>query len=137
LPARAAQLAQIVMTGRQLSVFLASSLLAELLSILAVFFCLSAFGEISLPLVLALTPVVMLNNLLPVTPGGLGVREGLAVLMFAQVWQVADPRERVLAAYLANTALVLLLPAAAGAVLAWLAGFRLRGRSAPGTGQGG
>jgi hypothetical protein len=133
LPAKAAQLAQIVITGRQLCVFLASSLLAELLSIVAVYFCLSSFGAISLPLVLALTPVVMLNNLLPITPGGLGVREGLAVLMFAQVWQVADPRERVLAAYLANTALVLLAPAAVGAVMAWLSGFRLRGRTASAT----
>lgn len=126
LPAKASQLAKISITGRQFGFFCLSSLLAELLSIFGVYFCLSAFGQISLPLVLALTPVVMLNNLLPLTPGGLGVREGLAVLMFAQVWQVADPRERVLAAYLANTSLVLLLPAAAGAVMAWLSGIRLR-----------
>lgn len=122
LPGKATQLAQVRLDRRGFGVFYATSLLAEALSILAVFLCLSSLGEISPLLVFALSPVVMLNNLVPATPGGVGVREALAVLVLGSVWKVDDAQQRVLAAYLVNFVIVLLIPAVIGVVMAWLAG---------------
>ena len=94
-------------------------MLSEMLSILSVFCCLRAFGDISLLQGCALTPVVMLHNLLPATPGGFGVREGVAVLVFG-AFRFSE--EMVLAAYLANAMIVLVIPAAIGIVAAWVSG---------------
>lgn len=119
LPGKARQLAQTRLEWRQFGVFYGVSLAAELLSILAVFCCLRAYGQIELIVALALTPVVMLHNLLPATPGGFGIREGFAVIVFGALG-FAEPM--VLAAYLSNALIVLVIPAAAGVVAAWVAG---------------
>lgn len=67
----------------------------------------------------ALVPVVMLHNLLPATPGGFGVREGFAVLVFG-LFGFAG--EMVLAGYLTDAVIVLVIPGAVGIAGAWTAG---------------
>ena len=119
LPGRARQLAEARLEWRQFWIFYGLSLVAELLSVLAVFCCLRAYGQIGLIAALAITPVVMLHNLLPATPGGFGVREGFAVLVFG-AFGFSEPM--VLAAYVTNALIVLVIPAAAGLVAAWTAG---------------
>lgn len=119
LPGRAKQLAETRLQWRQFGVFYAVSLIAELLSMLAVFCCLRAYGRIELITALAITPVVMLHNLLPATPGGFGIREGFAAIVFGAL---GFSEAMVLAAYLTNALIVLVIPAAAGLVAAWVAG---------------
>ena len=119
LPGKAKELAQTRLQWNQFGIFYSISLVSEMLSILSVFCCLRAFGDISLLQGCALTPVVMLHNLLPATPGGFGVREGVAVLVFGAF---GFPSEMILAAYLANAMIVLVIPAAIGIVAAWVSG---------------
>ncbi len=119
LPGKAKELAAARLEWRQFGVFYVVSVLAELMSILAVFCCLRAYGQIELITALAVTPVVMLNNLLPATPGGFGIREGFAVLIFGAL---GFSEAMVLAAYLTNALIVLVIPGAAGLVTAWVAG---------------
>ena len=119
MPGKAKELAQTRLQWNQFGIFYSVSLVSELLSILSVFCCLRAFGQITLLQACALTPVVMLHNLLPATPGGFGVREGVAVLVFG-AFRFSE--EMVLAAYLANAIIVLVIPAAIGIVAAWVSG---------------
>jgi uncharacterized membrane protein YbhN (UPF0104 family) len=139
LPGKARELAEIRLEWGQFGVFYATSLAAEILSILAVFCCLRAYGEIGLLTACALTPVVMLNNLVPLTPGGFGVRETLAVVVFGLVRTPAGaavfPSDMILAGYLTNGLLVLVIPGAAGIAAAWVTGF-LRGLKAAPAGEG-
>jgi len=119
LPAKAKRLADARLAWREFGVFYGVSLLAEVLSVLAVFCCLRAYGRIELIHALALTPVVMLHNLLPATPGGFGIREGAAVIVFGAF---GFSEGMILAAYLTNALIVLVIPAAGGVVAAWVAG---------------
>jgi uncharacterized membrane protein YbhN (UPF0104 family) len=119
LPGKAKELAAARLQWRQFGVFYAVSLAAEVLSVLAVFFCLRAYGPIALVTATALTPVVMLHNLLPATPGGFGVREGFAVLVFGAF---GFAEGLILAAYLTNAVIVLVIPAAGGVLAAWIGG---------------
>ncbi len=125
LPGKAKQLAEITLPWWPFGVFLATSILAEVLSVLTVYLCLRAFGPIGLLMASALTPVVMLNNLIPATPGGFGVRETVAVGVFGAFGFTPS---MVLAAYLTNALIVLLLPACVGVLGAWAMGVKLRER---------
>ena len=117
LPGRARQLAEARLTWRQFGIFYAVSIVAEAICLLSVFFCLSSRGEISLMTATALAPVVVLGNLLPAGPGGFGIREGTAALVFGAVG-FSEPM--ILAAYLSQTLIVLVIPAAVGVVAAWI-----------------
>jgi len=119
LPGKARELAEVRLTGRQFGLFYAISLLGESLSVLTMFFCLRAYGQMDLLTACALSPLVMLHNLLPATPGGFGVRETVAVAVFAFF---GFEREMILAAYLTNPILVLVIPGAIGVGAAWVAG---------------
>ncbi len=118
LPGKARQLAEARLTWRQFGIFYAVSLVAETICLFSVFFCLRAFGPISLMIATALAPVVVLGNLLPAGPGGFGIREGAASLVFGAL---GFSEAMVLAAYLSQTLIVLVIPAAAGVVAAWIA----------------
>ena len=61
----------------------------------------------------------MLHNLLPATPGGFGIREGLAVIVFGTF---GFSEGMVLAAYVTNALIVLVIPGAAGIIAAWVGG---------------
>ncbi len=119
LPRKARSLARIRLGWRPFWIFFAYSVGSAILSVLAVFLCLRAFGDIGLLPAMMLTPFVMLNNLLPVTPGGFGVREGAAMYCFGLF---GFPEEMVVAAYVVNALIVLIGPGAAGVVWAWVAG---------------
>lgn len=120
LPGKAKELAEARLQWNQFGIFYSVSLVSEMLSILSVFCCLRAFGGITILQACALTPVVMLHNLLPATPGGFGVREGVAVLVFSRAF--GFPAEMVLAAYLTNAVIVLVIPAVIGVIAAWVGG---------------
>ncbi len=119
LPGKAKELAETRLQWRQFGIFYGVSMLAEVLSILAVFCCLRAYGHIELIKAVALTPVVMLHNLVPATPAGFGVREGTAVVVFGAF---GFSEGMVLAAYLTNAVIVLLIPGCVGIVAAWISG---------------
>ena len=119
LPGKARELAEIRLTGRQFAAFFAISFGAELVSVLSVLACLRAFGSISLLTACALSPIVMLHNLLPATPGGFGIRESVAVGVFGLL---GFPREMILAAYLTNPIIMLVIPGAVGVAAAWISG---------------
>ncbi len=117
LPGKARQLAHARLTWRQFGIFYAVSILAEALSLLSVFLCLSSRGEISLITATCLAPVVALGSLLPAGPGGFGIREGTAAFVFG-VFGFSEPM--ILAAYLSNTLIILVIPAAIGVAAAWI-----------------
>ena len=73
--------------------------------------CLRAFGQIELVTALALTPVVMLHNLLPATPGGFGVREGFAVIVFGAFGFAAGFAGVLLLVVIGGAVLLLSIPA--------------------------
>ncbi len=125
LPGRAKQLAETRLSWRQFGIFYTVSLVAEAVGILAVFFCLRAFGPISIITATTLAPVVVLTNLLPAGPGGLGIREGTAALV---IGAFGFSQEMVLAGYLSNTLIMLVIPGAAGVAAAWIAGVMKTGR---------
>ena len=127
LPARARSLAEARLEWDQFGIFFAYSMAAELLSILAVFLCLRAYGDIHLLAATMLTPFVMLNNLLPATPGGFGVRELFAAKIFGAF---NFTEAMVLAAYVTNALIVLVIPGALGVAGAWVAGVTSQIRSA-------
>ncbi len=119
LPGKAKKLAEARLEWNQFGVFYAYSLASAVLSVLAVFLCLRGYGDIDLLAAMMLTPLVMLNNLLPLTPGGFGPREWVAVWVFGAFgW----PQEMVLPAYLTNALIVLVGPGAIGIIAAWVAG---------------
>ena len=119
LPGKARRLAEARLTWRQFGIFFAYSFASAALSVLGVFLCLRAFGHIELVDAMMLTPFVMLNNLLPATPGGFGVREWLAVAIFGAFGFTS---EMVFAAYMTNALIVLVGPGAFGVIAAWIAG---------------
>jgi uncharacterized membrane protein YbhN (UPF0104 family) len=122
LPGKIRALARIRLGWRQFGVFYVYSVGSAILSVLAVFMCLRAYGHdhrIGLLPAMMLTPFVMLNNLLPVTPGGFGVREAFAVSVFGAF---GYKEEMVFAAYVANAVIVLVAPGAAGVMWAWASG---------------
>ncbi len=119
LPGRAGQLAEARLTWRQFGIFYAVSIAAETLCLLSVFLCLSSRGEISLMTATALAPVVVLGNLLPAGSAGFGVREGAAAIVFG-AFGFSEPM--ILAAYLSQTLIVLVIPAAIGVAAAWITG---------------
>ena len=119
LPGKARELAEIRLTGRQFAAFFAISLGAEAVNVLSVLACLRAYGSISLLTACALSPVVMLHNLLPATPGGFGIRESVAVGVFGLL---GFPKEMILAAYLTNPIIMLVIPGALGVAGAWMSG---------------
>lgn len=119
LPKKAKELAEVRMNGRQYAAFYVVSLVSELVNILTVFFCLRAFGEIPLLTACALSPLVMLHNVLPATPGGFGIRETVAVAVYG-VFGFAE--EMIVAAYLTNPLIVLVIPGVVGVGAAWLSG---------------
>ncbi|OPX21765.1 MAG: hypothetical protein B1H04_06100 [Planctomycetales bacterium 4484_123] len=122
LPGRAKELAEVRLHGGQFGVFFLTSLLAETVSVLTVYFCLQAYGRIDLLTACALGPIVMLHNIIPATPGGFGLREGLAVAVYGTLKLPGLGRSAVLAAYLTNPVMVLVIPGAVGVVAAWVAG---------------
>ncbi|MDY7009484.1 MAG: lysylphosphatidylglycerol synthase transmembrane domain-containing protein [Planctomycetota bacterium] len=117
LPGRAKQLAEARLTWRQFGIFYVVSLVAEALCLLSVFLCFSSQGRISLIIATALLPVVVLGNLLPAGPGGFGIREGTAALVLG-AFGFSEPM--VLASYLFQTLIVLVIPAVVGVVAAWI-----------------
>ena len=119
LPGKARQLARTRLAWRAFGIFYAYSLASAVLSVLAVFLCLRAYGDIELLAATMLTPFVMLNNLLPATPGGFGIRELFAVSVFGAF---GFPREMVFAAYVTNALIVLVAPGVIGIISAWIAG---------------
>ena len=119
LPAKARALARIRLGWRAFWIYFVYSIGSAVLSVLGVYMCLRAFGEIGLLPAMMLTPFVMLNNLLPITPGGFGVREAFAVAVFGAF---RFPREMVFAAYAFNAMIVLVGPGVVGVVWAWIAG---------------
>ncbi|MCD4699319.1 MAG: flippase-like domain-containing protein [Phycisphaerae bacterium] len=118
LPGRARQLAEARLTWRQFGIFYVVSLVAETLCLLSVFLCFSSQSRISMIIATALAPIVVLGNLLPAGPGGFGIREGAAALVFG-AFGFSEPM--VLTAYLFHTLIVLVIPAAVGVVAAWIA----------------
>ncbi|HET6430213.1 MAG TPA: lysylphosphatidylglycerol synthase transmembrane domain-containing protein [Phycisphaerae bacterium] len=123
LPGKVKELANVRLSRRQFGIFFLSSLLAEAVSVLTVFFCLRAFDsgrEIGLLTACALSPLVMLHNIIPATPGGFGVRETFATLIFCKLF--GFNKATVLAAYLTNPLVVLVLPGAIGIIAAWVTG---------------
>jgi len=123
LPGKVKELAEVRLTRRQFGVFFATSLVAESVSVLTVFFCLRAYdstGEIGILTACALSPLVMLHNIIPATPGGFGVRETFATLIFCSLF--GFNKATVLAAYLTNPLIVLVVPGAIGIVAAWVTG---------------
>ena len=120
LPAKARALARIRLAWGPFWIYFAYSIGSAVLSVLGVFMCLRAFGDIRLLPAMMLTPFVMLNNLLPVTPGGFGVREAFAVAVFGAFSDLAEGA--VLAAYVCNALMVLVGPGAVGVIWAWIAG---------------
>lgn len=119
LPKKARELAEVRLTGRELAAFLAVSCVGESLSVLTVFLCLRAFGDMPLIAACSLSPLVMLHNLLPATPGGFGVREAVAVSVFGFFGYGS---EQIVAGYLANPIIVLVIPGVVGIVGAWVSG---------------
>ncbi len=119
LPGKAKKLAEARLDWNQFGVFYAYSLASAVLSVLAVFLCLRGYGQIELLAAMMLTPFVMLNNLLPATPGGFGVRELFAVSIFGAF---GFSREMVFAAYVTDALIVLVGPGAIGVISAWVAG---------------
>ena len=130
LPGKAKELAEVRLTRRQFGIFLGVSLLGETLSVLSVYCCLRAFGRINLLTACALSPIVMLHNLLPATPGGFGIRETVAVTVYGLL---GFPGEMVLAAYLSNPLIVLVIPGALGVGAAWVSGLARNLRAEAGT----
>ena len=123
LPGKVKELAEVRLDRRQFGIMFATSMVAEVFSVLTVFFCLRAFdsaGEIGLLTACALSPLVMLHNIIPATPGGFGVRETMATLIFCSLFGFKEAT--VLAAYLTNPLIVLVLPGAIGIVAAWVTG---------------
>ena len=117
LPGRARQLADARLTWRQFGIFYTVSVLAEALCLLSVFLCLSSRGEISLITATCLAPVIAIGCLLPAGPGGFGIREGTAALVLGAF---GFSEQMILAAYLSNTLIILVIPAAIGVVAAWI-----------------
>lgn len=122
LPGKARELAEVRLNRRQFAIFLGTSIFAEAVNILGVYFCLRAYGRIDLLTACALAPVVMLHNILPATPGGFGIRESVAVAVFGAMDLPGLGEAAVLAAYLTNPMIVLVIPGAAGVAAAWVAG---------------
>ncbi|KKK62175.1 hypothetical protein LCGC14_3006950, partial [marine sediment metagenome] len=123
LPGKAKELAEVRLTGRQFGGFFLVSLLSEIISVLTVYFCLRAYTQIDLLTACAVAPLVMLHNVIPATPGGFGVREALAVAIMVDLLALPGlTAPQVLAAYLTNPIMVLVIPGAVGIVAAWLAG---------------
>jgi uncharacterized membrane protein YbhN (UPF0104 family) len=110
---------EIQLPPKVLARMILTSLLAEALSVLAVYLSIRSLGDFSLAAAYGFVPVVMLNNLLPLTPGGLGLRELIARYVFAPMGY-ADTL--IVTGYLINSAIVLYLPGLAGIALAWRAG---------------
>ncbi|MCK4625761.1 MAG: flippase-like domain-containing protein [Phycisphaerae bacterium] len=117
LPGRAPQLADARLTWRQFGIFYALSVLAETLCLLSVFLCLSSRGEISLTTATCLAPVIAIGSLLPAGAAGFGIREGTAALVFGAF---GFSEQMILAAYLSNTLIILVIPAAVGVAAAWI-----------------
>ncbi|KPK85939.1 MAG: hypothetical protein AMJ81_02390 [Phycisphaerae bacterium SM23_33] len=122
LPGKAKELAEVRLDRRQFVIFFLTSMLSESLSVLTVYFCLQAYGEIDLLTACALAPVVMLHNILPATPGGFGIRESLAVAVFGLMKLPGLSQAAILAAYLTNPIILLVIPGAVGVGGAWVAG---------------
>jgi hypothetical protein len=72
------------LSTHRLSILLLLSLLYFLVYSLQFYFLLWAFEDVSLLAMVICFPLVMLVNSVPVTIGGLGIREGAAVLFFSQ-----------------------------------------------------
>lgn len=92
----------------------ALSLLCFLVYLAQVSLLMRAMGQVITLPVLVLLPVVMVSNLVPITPGGLGMREGLAVL----VLKTEGVSEAVaFGSFFLTTVLDLVIPALAGSLL--------------------
>ncbi|MCK5215532.1 MAG: flippase-like domain-containing protein [Candidatus Omnitrophica bacterium] len=66
------------------------TLLSYIICVYEEFFLLSAFAETKLIDVLFIHPIVMLTNAVPVTIGGLGLREGTSVFLYLQKGLAAE-----------------------------------------------
>lgn len=119
LPAKLRSGLQITLPWRTFGIMLAASFLAEGMSIFTVYLCFRSLGSFDLATAFSFVPLVMLNNLIPFTPGGLGLRETIAKYVFLPLGY-ADTL--VVTAYLVNTAIVLLAPGLLGLLLAWRVG---------------
>jgi uncharacterized membrane protein YbhN (UPF0104 family) len=96
------------------SIFLALTLLSFVVVLIQFGIILSDWRAPTLGLVLLTFPLVILTNVLPVTVGGLGVREGAAALLLAHYGvPAADAVLAALLMFTINTA----LPGVAGALL--------------------
>ncbi len=102
------------LSARSTTVFLALTLLSFVVVLVQFGIILSDWRTPTLSLVLLTFPLVILTNVLPVTIGGLGVREGAAALLLAHYGvPAADAVLAALLMFTINTA----LPGVAGALL--------------------
>lgn len=102
------------LSPRSTTVFLALTLLSFVVVLVQFGIILSDWRAPTLGLVLLTFPLVILTNVLPVTVGGLGVREGAAALLLAHYGvPAADAVLAALLMFTINTA----LPGVAGALL--------------------
>lgn len=70
-----------VLDKKTISVILMFSIIAFLLCIIEFYFLISAFEVISLPAVFMVAPLITLSSILPVSLMGLGVREGISIVL--------------------------------------------------------
>ena len=66
------------------------TLLSYIICVYEEYFLLSAFAQTKLIDVLFIHPIVMLTNAVPVTVGGLGLREGTSVMLYVQKGMAAE-----------------------------------------------
>lgn len=103
-----------ILSFRLIAVSLCLTVVSYLVVLLEAYLLISGFERVLPLVVLWVFPLVMLSNILPVTIGGLGVREGLAAFLFSRFSVAAS--SAVGASFLIfifNT----LAPAVAGAIL--------------------
>ena len=70
---------------RKIGVNIALTLSSYIICVFEVYFILNAFCNATLSTVLAVHPIVMTTNVLPITFGGLGLREGASVLLYGNL----------------------------------------------------
>jgi uncharacterized protein (TIRG00374 family) len=71
-----------ILNSRTITFCLILSLIAFILTIFEFYFVVTAFEEIELGSTFLVTPLITLSALVPITFMGLGVREGLSIMLF-------------------------------------------------------
>lgn len=69
--------------NKTMGVCFAYSMLAFIITLSQCFLLINSFESVSFAVVFAVFPIVIISNILPFTIGGLGVREGVAVVLLS------------------------------------------------------